>query len=312
MIAESDAICVYLCHKAKKPELLGRNAEEQVNMAAVMGVFKDFHKATVAVFFSKDYETDLAAYKTKATAHLDKFKGLLGEKDFMAGGLTWVDFAVAEFLQAMTLLMPDVVYGYPTLVAYIERVWAFPELQNYFKSDRWDEHSVIPPFGAWKPTTHVTLGYWKIRGLAERLRHLMEYLKIPYHQVIYEGKAENWFGGAKGALKTRNPLINLPYLHDKHNIITESDAIAVYLCHKANRADLLGRTPQQQVDLEAVNGATKDLHLMYITTAYGFNGKSLEDNVKEFKPKFEVGLQKLASFLGKKEFIVGELTWFDF
>ena len=26
----------------------------------------------------------------------------------------------------------------------------------------------------------VTLGYWNIRGLAERIRHLLEYLDIPY------------------------------------------------------------------------------------------------------------------------------------
>jgi len=33
----------------------------------------------------------------------------------------------------------------------------------------------------------------------------------------------------------------LPYLIDGDKVISESDAIAVYLCHKANRKDLLGR-----------------------------------------------------------------------
>ena len=190
-------------------------------MAAVMGVFKDFHKSTVPLFFSKDYEKDLANFKVSALQRFDKFKGLLGEKDYMAGRLTWVDFVLAEYLQGMTLLMPDVIYNYPTLIAYIERFWAFPEFQDYFKSDRWDEHSIIPHFCAWKPTTHVTLGYWSIRGLGERLRHLMEYLKIPYHQVIYDdAKSDPWFKGAKPALAKKEPLINLPYLHDKDNIIS--------------------------------------------------------------------------------------------
>lgn len=31
----------------------------------------------------------------------------------------------------------------------------------------------------------VTLGYWNIRGLAEKVRHLLEYLHIEYDQVIY-------------------------------------------------------------------------------------------------------------------------------
>jgi hypothetical protein len=31
----------------------------------------------------------------------------------------------------------------------------------------------------------VTLGYWNIRGLAERIRLVLEYLQIPYNQVIF-------------------------------------------------------------------------------------------------------------------------------
>jgi glutathione S-transferase len=43
VISESDAICVYLCHKANRLDLLGRNADEQVLLATVHGVYKDFH-----------------------------------------------------------------------------------------------------------------------------------------------------------------------------------------------------------------------------------------------------------------------------
>jgi len=31
----------------------------------------------------------------------------------------------------------------------------------------------------------VTLGYWKIRGLAEKIRLFMEYLKVPYDQKFF-------------------------------------------------------------------------------------------------------------------------------
>jgi glutathione S-transferase len=31
----------------------------------------------------------------------------------------------------------------------------------------------------------VTLGYWNIRGFAERVRLLLEYLNIQYDQVIF-------------------------------------------------------------------------------------------------------------------------------
>lgn len=38
----------------------------------------------------------------------------------------------------------------------------------------------------------------------------------------------------------KNPAANLPYLLDGDKVITETAAILVYVCHKANRADLLG------------------------------------------------------------------------
>ena len=47
----------------------------------------------------------------------------------------------------------------------------------------------------------VTLGYWDTRGLAERIRHLLEYLAIPYTEVKYagnEGRAK-WFDQTKPA-----------------------------------------------------------------------------------------------------------------
>lgn len=35
---------IHLVHKSGKKELLGRNVEEQVRLATVVGIFKDFYK----------------------------------------------------------------------------------------------------------------------------------------------------------------------------------------------------------------------------------------------------------------------------
>ena len=32
----------------------------------------------------------------------------------------------------------------------------------------------------------LVLGYWPIRGLAERIRLLLEYFGLPYEQVFYQ------------------------------------------------------------------------------------------------------------------------------
>ena len=87
----------------------------------------------------------------------------------------------------------------------------------------------------------VTLGYWKIRGFAERIRLLLELLHIPYEQNFFTYETRNeWFEGLRPELTKQNPAANLPYFLDGDKVITESGAIMVYLCHRANRADLLG------------------------------------------------------------------------
>jgi len=86
----------------------------------------------------------------------------------------------------------------------------------------------------------VTIGYWAIRGLAERLRHICEYCGIPYDQVRYQGDVDGpdrvkFFTVDKPALTQKNPALTLPYLIDGDKVISESDAICVYLCHRGNK-----------------------------------------------------------------------------
>jgi glutathione S-transferase len=66
----------------------------------------------------------------------------------------------------------------------------------------------------------VTLGYWNIRGLAERIRLLLEYLQIPYNQTIFTPETENdWFANLKPEYLKKNPAANLPFLLDGDKLI---------------------------------------------------------------------------------------------
>ena len=39
----------------------------------------------------------------------------------------------------------------------------------------------------------IVLGYWKIRGLAQQIRYLLEYIQHPYEEVLFEqGDAPNY------------------------------------------------------------------------------------------------------------------------
>ena len=160
----------------------------------------------------------------------------------------------------------------------------------------------------------VQLGYWEIRGLSERIRMIMEYLSIPYEMVNYnQENREKWFNEIKPELIKKNPAITLPYLIDGDKLISESDAVCVYLVHRAGKAELLGRNADEQVRLATVAGVVKDLHPKYVELVYGRYGeKDFEDAKKEYLEKFQPYMVKLNSLIEGKDYYCGEITWLDF
>jgi len=74
----------------------------------------------------------------------------------------------------------------------------------------------------------LVLGYWKIRGLAQQIRFLLEYLEVPYKDELYEQgdgptfSIDEW----TNAIPSLGMLFyNLPYLKDGEFKFSESDAI---------------------------------------------------------------------------------------
>jgi glutathione S-transferase len=70
-------------------------------------------------------------------------------------------------------------------------------------------------------------------------------------------------------LLAKNAAINLPYLIDGDQVITESEAIIVHILHKANKTELLGRDAKEQVAIATAYGVFKDFHPNYIKLVYG-------------------------------------------
>lgn len=134
---------------------------------------------------------------------------------------------------------------------------------------------------------HLELWYWDIRGLAERIRLILEYLGLKYENKVFTNK-EEWINNVKPNLK--NSFANLPYLKDGETIITESEAIIIYAILKANKGELLGRSNQQRVDLATVRGAFGDFHSSYVKLVYGENFEENKntfiDNAKTYLAKY--------------------------
>lgn len=79
----------------------------------------------------------------------------------------------------------------------------------------------------------LTVGYHKIRGLAAPLRMILYYKSTAFKNVAYGADMkETWFGGAKPGLAEKNSCINLPYILDGDQVITQSNTCLVYLGRK--------------------------------------------------------------------------------
>lgn len=69
-------------------------------------------------------------------------------------------------------------------------------------------------------TESVTLGYWNIRGLGEKIRLVLEYLQIPYTQTFFTPEtADEWFSKVKLEHLKKNSAANLPFLIDGEKLI---------------------------------------------------------------------------------------------
>eukprot|EP01088_Endostelium_zonatum_P014747 TRINITY_DN3348_c0_g1_i3.p1 TRINITY_DN3348_c0_g1~~TRINITY_DN3348_c0_g1_i3.p1 ORF type:complete len:174 (-),score=19.26 TRINITY_DN3348_c0_g1_i3:94-615(-) len=93
-------------------------------------------------------------------------------------------------------------------------------------------------------TQSFTVGYWRTRGLGAPLRMMCEYANTHYISETYPTASPKWFEERKPQLQQKNPLINLPYIIDGDNVISQSNSCFEYLGRKFN---LNGDTEEEQL-----------------------------------------------------------------
>lgn len=96
---------------------------------------------------------------------------------------------------------------------------------------------------------------------------------MPYTEEKYNGdNKDKWFNEVKPELSKKNPAITLPYLLDGDKVISESDALIVYIIHKSGKLELLGRNADEQVAIATAYGVVRDIHGQFISLSYGRYG----------------------------------------
>jgi len=79
---------------------LGRNNQQKVDVAQVRGVFGDLHSKYIQAVYG-DFENKKPELIDSAKTLLGRLSNFMGEKEYLCGEITYVDFLLAEFLSIL-------------------------------------------------------------------------------------------------------------------------------------------------------------------------------------------------------------------
>nr|AHC02708.1 glutathione S-transferase [Fasciola hepatica]AHC02709.1 glutathione S-transferase [Fasciola hepatica] len=141
------------------------------------------------------------------------------------------------------------------------------------------------------------LGYWKIRGLQQPVRLLLEYLGEEYEEHLYgRDDREKWFGDK---FNMGLDLPNLPYYIDDKCKLTQSVAIMRYI---ADKHGMLGSTPEERARISMIEGAAMDLRMGFVRVCYN---PKFEEVKGDYLKELPTTLKMWSDFLGDRHYLTG-------
>nr|ABS19427.1 multivalent antigen sj26-GAPDH [synthetic construct] len=142
------------------------------------------------------------------------------------------------------------------------------------------------------------LGYWKIKGLVQPTRPLLEYLEEKYEEHLYERDEGDKWRNKKFELGSEFP--NLPYYIDGDVKLTQSMAIIRYIADKHN---MLGGCPKERAEISMLEGAVLDIRYGVSRIAYS---KDFETLKVDFLSKLPEMLKMFEDRLCHKTYLNGD------
>ena len=160
----------------------------------------------------------------------------------------------------------------------------------------------------------LKLGYWKGRGIAHPIRQLLHITGLNFEDFTYDTRPE-WLAHRDQVFKggENAPFGSLPWLIDGDFVLSESGAIPAYICEKAGKTELLGKTVKDRARVTQIQGVIKDLYAGIEAIGASNSGNRLEtiQNITKVGSKVHTITKKLSEFLGQKQFFVGYFTYAD-
>jgi len=154
------------------------------------------------------------------------------------------------------------------------------------------------------------LGYWKIRGLVQRIRLLLAYTGDEFEDKAYvygpapDFDRSDWLNDKE---KLGLCFPNLPYYIDGDIKITQSAAI---IRHIARKNKLEGTSEEERVRVDMFEHQLYDLHSGWANLCYNPNFAKLKGDYLDKLPGI---IEQISEFLGKRKFFAGDnVTFVDF
>lgn len=123
----------------------------------------------------------------------------------------------------------------------------------------------------------MEIGYWKIHGLGAPLRMMCAYKEEEVTHFAANSR-EMWFENKKPSLLPKNSLINLPFIVDGEEVITQSNSCLVYLGHRLKIDD-----PKNAIRNHQALDQIMDLRNDLMRIAYPFFGVTPEKFLEALK-----------------------------
>jgi glutathione S-transferase len=150
----------------------------------------------------------------------------------------------------------------------------------------------------------MELGYWKVKGILEPVRHLLHFLGMAY----YEKHPVNFNEYLAIAEKHKFDFPNMPYIVDGEFCLTESSAIPRYIVSKAQRGELFGYPGRDQASHQMLLGIFEDVTKCLCDIFFNSDYTSFYEKTIDW---LDTKFHNLSIFLGPKPFLLEYFTYSD-
>jgi len=129
-VSESSAILRYLPKRLEKPDLLGKNIQDQARVDQILGVIGDIQTAFSTAFREEGWEAKKTEVFEKVKVKIHLLEDFVQE-NYALGYLTVVDFRLADLVYAITHLLPDEAKDLKKLQNISKTVYELPQIKKY-------------------------------------------------------------------------------------------------------------------------------------------------------------------------------------